>query len=351
MSLKHYSVLKGRAVDVRQGSGSSPHYQILVVDDTERYRIAVNVESQDGSEVLYYVDPRFEHPMLPHLEQLAPGLHAAPSKPGGIALDFIRGNLLQPQDMVPLPVQASGPDNDLNEKIGTYAQRAMADEEASIYAFGEPWGPEARKRDNYFGFLPGRGIHDIHMNQGNPAGRFARDNGPWQDGGLIFHFPRQKQWVAIFLKFATQAWHTDDRTGDALELAGSGPPSDAPGRNPGVIPPVHVPTVDMPDGLVRIVAALVNDTASPEREMVTLLNTSHEDVSLDSWALADRMKAKTPLAGKIAAGNAQQFEVKAPMALSNKGGIISLLDSRGVKVHGVSYTREQAARPGMTIAF
>ena len=33
------------------------------------------------------------------------------------------------------------------------------------------------------------------------------------------------------------------------------------------------------------------------------------------------------------------------MTLSNKGGIISLLDSRGVKVHGVSYTREQASHP------
>jgi uncharacterized protein YukJ len=351
MPLKQYSVLKGRAVDVRQGSGSSPHYQILVVDDTERYRIAINVQSQDGSEVLYHVDPRFDHPMLEQLVELAPGLHPVPPRPGGIALDLIRSNLLQPQDMVPLPVQAPGPDNDLNEKIGTYAQRAMADEEAEIYAFGEPWGPEERKRDNYFGFLPGRGIHDIHMNQGNPPGRFARDNGPWQDGGLVFRFPRQDQWVAVFLKFATQAWHTDDRTGDALELAGSGPPSDSSGRRPGVIPPAHVPTVDLPDGLVRIVAALVNDTASPERETVTLLNTSHEDVGLDRWALADRMKAKTPLSGRILAGETLRVEVKAPMALSNKGGIISLLDSRGVKVHGVSYTREQASRPGMTIAF
>lgn len=351
MPLKRYSVLKGRAVDVRQGSGSSPHYQILVVDDTERYRIAVNVRSQDGSEVLYHVDPRFEHPMREQLAELAPGLHPVPSKPGGIALDLIRGNLLQPQDMVPLPIQAPGPDNDLNEKIGTYAQRAMADEAAEIYAFGEPWGPEAKKRDNYFGFLPGRGIHDIHMNQGNPPGRFAGDNGPWQDGGLIFRFPGQNQWVAIFLKFTTQAWHTDDRTGNALELAGSGPPSDTPVRNPGVIPPVHQPTVDLPDGLLRIVAALVNDMASPEQETVTLLNTSHEDVSLENWALADRMKARTPLSGRIPAGGPLQVKVRQPMTLSNKGGIISLLDSRGVKVHGVSYTREQAAMPGVTIVF
>jgi len=32
--------------------------------------------------------------------------------------------------------------------------------------------------------------------------------------------------------------------------------------------------LDMPDGLVRIIAALVNDIATPEREAVTLLNTA-----------------------------------------------------------------------------
>ena len=39
-------------------------------------------------------------------------------------------------------------------------------------------------RDKIFGFLPGNGIHDIHMNQGNSS-RFVRDDGVWQDGGLL----------------------------------------------------------------------------------------------------------------------------------------------------------------------
>ena len=44
----------------------------------------------------------------------------------------------------------------------------------------------------------------------------------------------------------------------------------------------------------------------------------------------------------------RQVGVQPPMTLSNRGGIITLLDSRGVKVHGVSYTRGQAAQPGRT---
>ncbi|CAG9933959.1 protein of unknown function [Candidatus Nitrotoga arctica] len=39
------------------------------------------------------------------------------------------------------------------------------------------------------------------------------------------------------------------------------------------------------------------------------------------------------------------------MVLSNKGGIITLLNQNGLKVHGVSYTKEQANQPGWTIVF
>jgi hypothetical protein len=43
--------------------------------------------------------------------------------------------------------------------------------------------------------------------------------------------------------------------------------------------------------------------------------------------------------------------VQQPLALSNKGGVITLLDEQGLKVHGVSYTREQARNPGWTLVF
>lgn len=67
------------------------------------------------------------------------------------------------------------------------------------------------------GFTPGRGVHDIHMKQGNSP-RFSKDDGVWQDGGLMFWFPKQGEWVAVFLKFQSQAIHTDDTTGHTLPL-------------------------------------------------------------------------------------------------------------------------------------
>lgn len=331
MPIHGYSVLTGRIIDMRRGSGQSPHFQVQVSDDSDLYRLAINVESQEGSEVLYLVEPHFDHPILMGLADLKRGLLSVQSRPGEIALDYIRGNLLSPSDMTPLPISAPGPDNDLDEKIGQYVERAMADEAAVIHAFGQLWGPEPKMRDQYFGFLPGRGIHDIHMNQGNPApplgpASFFHDNGTYQDGGLIFHFPGQQQWVAMFLKFQSQAWHTDDRTGNPLDLPET-------------------------DGLLRIVGALVNSTELPEREFVTLLNTDSQNVSLEGWRLADRNKNHMALSGVVKGGDTLRVEIQAPMQLSNRGGIVSVLDSNGLKVDGVSYTHEQAAIPGRTIAF
>jgi hypothetical protein len=40
-----------------------------------------------------------------------------------------------------------------------------------------------------------------------------------------------------------------------------------------------------------------------------------------------------------------------PFALSNQGGVITIVDENGLKVDGVSYTRDQAKHPGWTIVF
>ncbi|MFN3228740.1 MAG: DUF2278 family protein [Asticcacaulis sp.] len=351
MPLKNYSLLKGHVVDMRRGTGASPHLQVKVVDNDHEYRIAVNIQSKDKSLVQYLVRMPFLHPITDLLKAAPVGVQTLERKPGGMALDYIRGNLLQPQEMIPLPPDVPGPDNDLNEKIGQLVQRALADEDAVIYAFGETWGPETNKRDKYFGFLPGRGIHDIHMNQGNPNGPFEAHNGPWQDGGLVFEFPHQNQWGAVFLKFQSQAWHTDDQTGHTLPGPGGGIPSDGDDSGRGDIPVDHIPTEDLPDGMVKIVAALVNALQSPETETVTLLNTGSAPISLDGWKLGDKQKHWMPLSGTLGGGEALRITLKKPVELSNKGGIITLVNDRGVKVHGVSYTREAASRPGLSLTF
>lgn len=53
------------------------------------------------------------------------------------------------------------------------------------------------------------------MNQGN-VGQWKRDNGIWQDGGILIHFEQEDKWVGIFLAFQSQSWCTDEN-GDAIK--------------------------------------------------------------------------------------------------------------------------------------
>jgi len=332
MPLQRYGVLKGRPIGRRLGVSSNAHYQIHVIDDTTDYRIAVNVKSQlYPSELEYLIDNHFQHPVTADLPDLPLGFTPLESRPGGMALDFIRGNLFSREQMQPLPFDIPGPDNDLNEAIGGYVQHAMADEDALVYAFGERWGPEPHTKDKIFGFLPGNGIHDIHMNQGN-VGRFIEQDGVWQDGALLIHLPHTTQWIGIFLKFQSQTWHTDDVNGHRIE-------------------PESVPLGE-PDGIVRIVAALVNPLGpAPEEETVTLLNTSPQPIDLTGWAIADKQKQRHRLTGTLAAGKTMMVALPQNVQLGNKGGIITLLNQQGLKVHGVSYTKEHVQSEGWTVVF
>ena len=345
MPLKNYGVLKGKAIDSREGMGTSPHFQILIVDDDLRHRIAINVKSKvEPSELLYYVDENFDHPMVTELEPLPPGFHELPSKPGGMALDYIRGNCFDITMAKPLPHDIPGPDNDLNELIHKYVARAIAMENSAVYAFGEKWGPET-KRDKYFGFKPGNGIHDIHANQGN-SDAWKRDDGVYQDGGLIIHLPDEERWVAIFLAFQSQCFHTDDTTGHRIPEACE----DTPPKPPK--PPIDKPIVTK-DKDVRIIAALINPEGHDYGlESVTLLNTTPDSIDLDDWAMVDKNKKKAHLSGSIGAGETLRITLSGKdMQLSNKGGIITLLDRKGLKVDGVSYTKKEASGSGWTMVF
>jgi Uncharacterized conserved protein (DUF2278) len=57
------------------------------------------------------------------------------------------------------------------------------------------------------------GVHDVHMNQGDPDGSsFQHLDGIWQDGGVGFEYgPPQPRLDVLQIKFETQSLHTDDQ--------------------------------------------------------------------------------------------------------------------------------------------
>jgi len=214
MPLASYGVLAGSVAGQHaEGGTDSPHYQIRVRGGEADFRVAVNVLSQERpAELLYVADENFRHPVTQGLPGLPAGFTSLASQPGGMALDFIRANLFDRQQMRPVPASVPGPDNDLADKLDHFVRRAAADPAARLYAFGQRWGPEAGIPDKIFGFLPGNGVHDIHMNQGNSQ-RFRQDDGVWQDGGLLLHYPAQDQWVGVFLRFSRSSGTPTTRPG------------------------------------------------------------------------------------------------------------------------------------------
>lgn len=335
MPLRDYGVLTARAVDRRREGGvETPHYQILLRgEDGASFRGAVNVLSQEApSEVLYLVDEDLRHPVTTSLAALGPGWHALPSQPGAANLDYVRANIFDASALRPLPADASGPDNDLADVLDHYVQRAIADDAARVSIFGQRWGPEPTTKDKAFGFLPGDGVHDVHMNQGND-GQFVRDDGVFQDGGLLLHFPAESRWVGIFLAFQSQSWHTDDTTGHTITT--DGPPAGSD------------------EAAVRILAAMVNPVGpAPERESVLIINASPDAVDLAGWQIADRAKHTAPVPETpLAAGATLEIPLADGVQLGNHGGVITLLDAHGLKVDGVAYTADQSHREGWTVVF
>ncbi|MEY4765520.1 MAG: hypothetical protein RI907_2193 [Pseudomonadota bacterium] len=204
-----YGVLKGE-VTGHLRHADDDHYQILVHAGDEVHRVAVNVRSSAPnapSVLLFQSTTTLPEAYTKLLRKAAPGFTALPPKPRTLAIDYVRSGLVKPKAMKPVPPDAPGQDNDLRDKLEAAVIKALKAAGTRIYAFGAKWGPETRA-DQYFKFKPGNGVHDIHMNQGN-GGKYKKDNGIYQDGGLVFEYPNGK-WQAFFFAFQSQTFDTDN---------------------------------------------------------------------------------------------------------------------------------------------
>ena len=204
---RSYGVLVGTIRDGQEDpAGHSPHYEIWVEAD-RNYRIAVNVRSVDGSDVVAHYDPGFTNPTKLDLARLAAGekgFTELPTGLGGKGLDYLRDDLFPIDAMTPIPPEGQGVT--LRNLLDGQVERAKADRSAVVIAFGEFF--QDRGRDGTFGFSPELGVHDIHMMQGN-SGNFADDNRINGDGALFIRFAGGET-VALFVRFTTQSTKTDD---------------------------------------------------------------------------------------------------------------------------------------------
>lgn len=209
-----YGVLVGTVIDGTIDSSRSPHYEIWVQANDVNYRIAVNVLSDDGSEVMAYFDPNFISPVPGklNLEELArsPGFQKLRTGPEGKGIDYLRDNLFPLVQMAEIPPDGTGVT--LQNLLDGQIERAKADSGTVVIAYGESF--QDGGSDHTFDFSPERGIHDIHMMQGNRHGNHDHDNRVNGDGALFLRFS-DGETVALFVRFVSQAVETDGKTGAA----------------------------------------------------------------------------------------------------------------------------------------
>jgi uncharacterized protein YukJ len=351
MPVGNYGVWKAKPIrytyETREDDPRSPHLSLFFDDDElNNARAAINIKSGDGddSRLVFWPVTDFQHPLIHELGLLDIGFHGLTGTdeqgPNSLALDYIRSNLFPRRTGRLLPHDIPGANNDIIDVLKPILDRAIGNG-ATIFLYGSRFGD-------------GKGIHNVHMNQGNPQ-QWAHDNGVYQDGGFILQF--ENHWEAGFIGFASQAVHTVDngsRSGQPTPSTGYltwahflDPETSEEGREEN----------ELFDRPVVITKALVNPKGLESQpgiapETVTLSNRTTAAVNLAGWTIRNKMNQLQRLPGDaiLLAGRSTRFEVL-NCPLSNQGGTITLLNAQGLMVHGVSYSRMQACEEGVEIPF
>lgn len=346
MPVKKYGVWKAKPVSyIFQKQGTSPHLELTFSDGGSGQALAaINIKSgsPQDSRLVYWSDEDFKHPIVNQLEDLDTGFTLLQGtdeqKLGGLALDYIRGNLFQRQTGKILRHNIPGPNNDIIDALEPIVKEAIA-LQATIYLYGSRF-------DNRNG---NKGIHEVHMNQGN-TDPHKNENGVFQDGGFLLDF--NGHWKAVFIGFASQAIHTEDGPLDP----GFAIPREDFLTWKDFLDPV-IPDIDVQESPVVISQALVNPPGPDNRpesnpETVSLKNRTATAVDLSRWKIRNKDGQFEELrsGSTLSAKGSKVFEV--PLCrLSNQGGLITLLNEQGLRVHGVSYTKAQVMQGNGVVSF
>ena len=232
--MNEYCMFKGKlqnAAPFKPTYVGSPHYVINVGDTNGKtFKIVVNSAStetgEDGNtEVYFYADLNFSDPVNAKLVNLPLGLQTS----GFPKLDYWQDrSLLDLKRMRPIPFEdENGQRFDVNDVIDDMLMIDSSQNPTSLpYDNGSG---QLQNRDFFaptdsevivygFGFLfPSQdGLHETHMNQGNPPGKHWRENGAFQDGAVIVQ--RGNSFTAAFTAFQTQLLPTN-ANGDPVDGA------------------------------------------------------------------------------------------------------------------------------------
>lgn len=219
-----YGVLIGTIashyIEPPDAEGNWPHYVINVDTPNGLYECVINLKSRSAAKIEYRDFRDVNRTYFDDILSKPDGLHLLASTPTSGALDVIRHPGLQDPVCRVWPWRwcwcwpfskhkcfpfwrkrckctrwwlESG--TDVIQLMEYYLLNV-----SRIYIFGEPYNS-------------GQGMHNIHMNQGDPiSSSFAAENAIWQDGGTILEYNDPQPRLSVFLtKFDTQSLNTNSQ--------------------------------------------------------------------------------------------------------------------------------------------
>ena len=215
MGLQHgYGLVIGTKADYFRDDpddfGRFYHGNLIVGTPQGNYRCAIDVDPKNMPDGIEWRIVNLSAASMAQFSQLQNGWHPLVSNSTSGALDYMRSILLHPPRGITVVhyrswlwrrilnfVRWNPPWNHGTGINALTDLETVLSDAARCYVFGEP-------------FTTGRGVHNVHQNQGDPIGSpFAVENAIWQDGATIIESTAGK-FTAFLNKFKTQSYKTDN---------------------------------------------------------------------------------------------------------------------------------------------
>lgn len=208
----NYSFLKGIIAKdledlIRKGR---THHNLIVLANGIDYQLNIDIQSMPSPNVKIFVKDHFDHPLLSFLEELPEG-SVTNLRPFSrdYRLDYLRSGIFSSQELAQMSPESA---STISSRLDASLHEGMV-----LFILGDFYDdtqkrerpPHGLELSHKHRFLPPRGLHDIHMNQGTPDTMVqSEENGIYQDGALFVRRPDQTT-QAFFFMFDEQCTTTN----------------------------------------------------------------------------------------------------------------------------------------------
>ena len=175
--MEKYVMFRGKVIDKWYDFDKRAHYHIVAMDDEgKRFDLAVNIGSiyekmneivSSNLKVYYDESYNCRKRIVRKMLKLFPHEKMIQMKGFDVTIIYLTGI------------------------IEKNVVQAMNNDDYEVIAFGRL-------------YANGKGLHDIHMNQGS-VNKFRKNDASYSDGGLFFRNKRDNKITAVFIAFITQS--------------------------------------------------------------------------------------------------------------------------------------------------